>query len=311
MKKIIKVVCNYNSDKNIYNIVKDIWYNDEVSKFFELTYQEDYEYLFIINDYNGNINCKIENIFGTIQESEITVKTEELNNYNRNMKNLPNKCNKVFYHNPDILDSKNIIKSPAFMTHHLWYKPFRGEIQFSENNTQNIINTNFKKDKKLSIILNNHDTNSWETKRPMSLYNLRRVFANKLLNSDINFDMYGINWNTNDKRFKGYIHNKLDGIKNYEYTICLENCVENGWITEKFTDSILCKTTPIYYGAKDVGKYYKNYKYLDIFDNNCILELKKIINSKRDINFDEDIDTYINKNNPFVYIMSYLKKNEM
>ena len=49
----IKVVCNYDSDYNIYRIVNDIW---NIDNKYQLTYDNDYDILIIFNSYNvGNI----------------------------------------------------------------------------------------------------------------------------------------------------------------------------------------------------------------------------------------------------------------
>ena len=54
---------------------------------------------------------------------------------------------------------------------------------------------------------------------------------------------------------KGYTHgqtgwadNKLAGLKDYMFTIVIENVVDDCWFTEKLMDSLLTGTIPIYWG---------------------------------------------------------------
>lgn len=283
----IKVVCNYNSDINIYNIVKDIWldFSNDVT----LTYQNDYDVLIIFNSYRQIIN-KNSKVFGFVQEPSWSINFD---------KNLSNYCDKVFYHKPIIFNNDNVIFHPSVMLHHLWNKAQKGEIQYIENNTLNILKSNFVKDKKLSIIISNRESEQQ--------YQLRQNLVRKLLYSDIDFDMYGLGWNISDSRYKGYLINKLDGLSKYEYSICLENCRENGYITEKFTDAILCNTIPIYNGAPDIDYHYPNSsEFLDLNNDTIIEDIKKIINSNKQYDLELARKKYLEKYNPFNIIKNYI-----
>lgn len=272
-----KVVCNYNNDNNIYHIVNDIW---NIDNKYELTHGNDYDYLIIFNAYNGNILVPKSNVFGFIQEPSWSGFFD---------KNLPDKCNKVFYHKPDIFKQKNIIQSNSIMLHHLWKKPMKGEIIYEKDNTRKIIETNYTKNKLLSIIISN---------RPdVKQYENRQNLVKKLLESDLDFDMYGLGWDIKDSRYKGYLYNKIDGLKNYKYSICLENSNEDGYITEKLIDSILCRTVPLYNGAPDIKKYYKSVETLD-FNFDVIEQIRNIITSDKKYDFEEDIYNYTENYNP-------------
>jgi hypothetical protein len=122
--------------------------------------------------------------------------------------------------------------------------------------------------------------------------------------------MYGRGWNITDRRYKGYVENKLDAIKDYQFSICMENSVEDGYITEKFIDSILCETVPIYYGSASVENWYGNcFEYIDV-ENDSIDKIKEIINDDKVYNFDKAKDFYLNINNPFNILLKYINNND-
>lgn len=289
-----KVVSNYNSDYNLYNLANDIW---NIDNKYELTYGEDYDILIIFNNplFLRKINVPKSNVFGFIQEPTWS------GFYN---KRLPEICNKVFYHDPSNFPQyDNVVKHNSIMFHHVWDKPKKGEIQFNKNNTKNLIENIPLKNKKLSIIVSNkeHDER----------YKHRQNFVKKLLESDIDFDMYGLDWdNLNDKRYKGYLHNKKDGLIDYEFSICIENCIEDSYITEKFFDAILCDTVPLYYGTKSVNRYYKNniYEYIDVNSNEVINNIKNIIYNKTNKDYDLKLgkSLYTNNYNPFFVVKEYI-----
>lgn len=284
----VKVVCWWDSDYNIFNIFRDIWYNDDISKEISLTYNDDYDYLIVLNDFRRNkdeIKCPIENRIAFIMEPEWS------NNWDRN---LGKYVSKVYSH---FKYDEKFNFNPSVMSTHLYPKPIEiGEIQHIEDNIRQITTSKYTKSKKLSIVVSN-----------ISSYK-RYDFVKNLLNSDLDFDMYGRGWNISDSRYKGYITNKIDALKDYEFSICLENSVEYGYISEKFIDSVLCETIPIYYGSKDVEKWYGDcFEYIDIESRNSIENLKSIINGNKKYDFLKAKDFYLNKNNPFRILLDYIK----
>ena len=297
MEPIIKFVCNYNSDYNIYNLVNDVWNIDGKH---HLTYGNDYTHLIIFNKYDKNL-IKVEknNVYGIIHEPYWSGFFD---------KNLPSMCNKVYHYQPEkFIGYDNVIKTPFIGTHHLWDKQYKGEVMYKPNTTKNIISKEYIKTKKLSIILNNHGEIDYSSE---CIWKKRQELARKLLSTNIDFDMYGIDWNLNDKRFKGYVVNKLDALKDYEYTLSLENSPISAEITEKFIDPILCGTIPIYNGHKDIELYYPNsYEYLEYGDN-VIDDIYTIINSNK-TKYDYDLDgakyRFLNDYNPINLIKNDIK----
>lgn len=53
------------------------------------------------------------------------------------------------------------------------------------------------------------------------------------------------------------IENKIEALHNYQYTIVVENERNAGWFSEKIIDPLSTFTVPIYYGAPDIGDYFK------------------------------------------------------
>ena len=290
----IKFIAYWNSDQNIYDFINDIWNID--GQFDDiLTHQDDYTHLVILNKATIPNNISKDNIYGIILEPNWSP------NFNRG---LFLECNKVISYQPEVYDYDNIVFKPLLGTHRLYDCHYKGEIVYAKDTTKNIINTRFEKTKKLSIIINNHcwSSESFKQTYPVTRYQERLSLVTKLLNSDLDFDMYGLDWDINDSRYKGFLPNKLDGIKNYEYTIALENSNIRGNITEKIIDSILCRTKPIYNGHVSIEEFYPNcYEYLE-YDGNEIDRIKKIISTKKEYDFDTAINTSLNIYNPIKII---------
>jgi len=61
-------------------------------------------------------------------------------------------------------------------------------------------------------------------------------------------DLFGIGFNE--------IEGKIEGLKDYKYSISIENALTPNYITEKVFDCFLTGTIPIYYGAPNIGEYF-------------------------------------------------------
>lgn len=83
---------------------------------------------------------------------------------------------------------------------------------------------------------------------------LRIYWGRKLLNS---LDGYG-------NLFENHIESKEIGLKDYMFTICMENEQSPGYFTEKIIDCFNTGTIPIYYGDPEIGK---------VFNKNGIITL--------------------------------------
>tara|TARA_Y100000389_G_scaffold204655_1_gene258617 strand:- start:7931 stop:8794 length:864 start_codon:yes stop_codon:yes gene_type:complete len=104
-------------------------------------------------------------------------------------------------------------------------------------------------------------------------------------------DVYGHSWkNELGKSYKGELGksninknknntSKINGLIDYKYSICIENCSIDNYFTEKFTDSILCWTIPLYWGCKNIDKYFPEGSYykIDIDNENIYEKINEII----------------------------------
>ncbi len=61
---------------------------------------------------------------------------------------------------------------------------------------------------------------------------------------------------------RGYkpIDSKLEALKDYYYTIVIENESSKGWFTEKLIDALQCGCIPLYWGAPDINEYFSGTK---------------------------------------------------
>lgn len=50
--------------------------------------------------------------------------------------------------------------------------------------------------------------------------------------------------------------NAIDSLEPYMYSVVIENYIDDLWFTEKICNCFATKTIPIYYGARDIGKYF-------------------------------------------------------
>jgi hypothetical protein len=82
---------------------------------------------------------------------------------------------------------------------------------------------------------------------------------------------------------RGYspVEFKLDGLKEYKFSIVIENCKRDYWFTEKLIDCFVTGTIPIYWGCPSIGDFF-NTEGMLIFDN--IEELDNLL-KKCDENF--------------------------
>ena len=132
--------------------------------------------------------------------------------------------------------------------------------------------TSTKKEKKISMVFS-------YLKDQDSIYSRNLELLNKILNSDLEIDIYGRRLNIDDQRFKGPLDYKFMGLLPYEYSLAIENAEEKNLISEKFVDCILCNTIPIYYGAPNIDEVYDKrfIRHIDLDSKSIVEDIKKII----------------------------------
>ena len=100
--------------------------------------------------------------------------------------------------------------------------------------------------------------------------NKRQTIGHKLRHDVISqlssvIDVYGHAGNNN-------IDNKINGLKDYKFSIVIENSQQDDYFTEKLIDTLLTGTIPLYWGTANINNYFKN---IPIF--NTIDELKRLL----------------------------------
>lgn len=112
-------------------------------------------------------------------------------------------------------------------------------------------------------------------------YRKRLRVLQRILNSDLDIDIYGRGFQINDPRYKGPLQFKYTGLLPYEYSIAIENSNEKNYISEKFVDCVLCNTVPIYNGAPNIKEVYDDryFRTIDLESYSIIDDIKSIIAS--------------------------------
>ena len=94
---------------------------------------------------------------------------------------------------------------------------------------------------------------SQKTDAPGHIY--RHALVRAILATDLNIDIYGrgcpFYQGGRDPRLKGTFDNDGAPVEHYHFHICIENFQTEAYTSEKYTNTILCGTTPIYLGCKN------------------------------------------------------------
>ena len=111
------------------------------------------------------------------------------------------------------------------------------------------------KNKLMSIIFSH--------KRMIEGHKYRHLLVEAILKLNLPIDIYGKgcklinNSFKNDHRIKGEF-TENEPYVGYMYSIAIENCSINDYISEKYINCVAHNTIPIYYGAKNIEKYFPN-----------------------------------------------------
>jgi hypothetical protein len=149
----------------------------------------------------------------------------------------------------------------------------------------------FDKNKNISMMF------SW--KRNLAGHTLRHNIYNNFKNK---IDFYGSGVN-------GINVKKINSLKDYKFSVIVENCKKNHYFTEKIIDCFLTGTIPIYWGCPSIG---------DFFDLNGILvfndknELSKILESLNGDTYNKmykSLNNNFNEAKKYAIAEDYLYKN--
>lgn len=135
---------------------------------------------------------------------------------------------------------------------------------------------------------------------PNELYS-RRILAMAELAQLNAVDLYGRGWNRWWSRasmwwpywkhrrtlmsiYKGACDSKYEVLSRYKFSLCFENMVMQGYLTEKIFDCLYAGTVPVYLGAPDIAFLVPPEAYIDC---NRFTDLKSIVNYLSRISVDE------------------------
>lgn len=96
--------------------------------------------------------------------------------------------------------------------------------------------------KPISIVTSSKAMMPGHVKRIKLIERLKKDFPNKI-------DYFGFGYNTVDY--------KADALLPYYFHICMENCYEDDYWTEKFSDPVLALSVPIYSGCPNISDYFR------------------------------------------------------
>lgn len=91
----------------------------------------------------------------------------------------------------------------------------------------------------------------------------RHVLVQRILDLKLPIDIYGNGSDIykNPLKKNKYIKGKFDKYEPYEsypFHICIENFQSNHYFSEKIINTLLCGTTPIYIGCRNIDNYFPN-----------------------------------------------------
>lgn len=73
-----------------------------------------------------------------------------------------------------------------------------------------------------------------------------------------------------------FLQDKMEGLLPYRYSIAIENAAQPYYFTEKINDCFLAYTVPVYYGCKNLDKYFPAKSFIQIDIENTREAIKKI-----------------------------------
>jgi hypothetical protein len=136
----------------------------------------------------------------------------------------------------------------------------------------------------------------------------RHDLITKILGTDLPIDIYGrgcVYYDfMGDPRVKGKFR-EIEPYENYDFHICIENFQTNHYFSEKITNALLCETTPIYMGCRNIENYFPDKVIVLSGDLQKDMELLRNI-SENPTAYKKNINVEIIKNR--IYLLRNLKE---
>lgn len=284
----IKFTCNWCTDKSLYlRILSN--YAIKPDYYDILTYNEDYNYLVIINDSTHLIKNK-EKTIGLVMEPS-------WQSWNKDLHNI---CKLVLFHDKSLYNWPNVVEwTNCGFIHDIIYHEM-----FFDNLPSNMTNTILKK-KDISFVCGITNNNQLG-------YKMRHDLLNILQSENIDVDVYGrnIEYNPSKNQF-GSLKLKYTALIDYKFSVCIENSFEMGYISEKLYDCFMCNTVPIYCGAPNIFDTFSDKNVIKVSNLEEVLNVIKKIKNKEikyeDFNIEEAKLTYLTKLNLITQVLNVIK----
>ncbi len=117
-----------------------------------------------------------------------------------------------------------------------------------------------------------------------------RLNAIRFFHKTDGFDLFGKGWDDTSRLNKSdreiirkinptEVDDKLETLSNYRFSLCFENCVFPGYITEKIFDSFFAGCIPVYYGAPDIAEFIPKETFVDFRDFRSLADLEGFLRS--------------------------------
>jgi hypothetical protein len=116
-----------------------------------------------------------------------------------------------------------------------------------------------EKTKEISIIAS--------VKRQTMGHNLRH---NIIQSNLINLDLFGNGYNP--------IENKITALKDYRFSLIIENEKMDNWFTEKIIDCLTTGTIPVYWGCPNIGNYFDTRGFIIVDSIEELISKKNMLN---------------------------------
>jgi hypothetical protein len=167
-----------------------------------------------------------------------------------------------------------------------WHIPYKDVLESCWNNQERM--------KRVVVVNGSHNPGA----KRRELYSLRIKAMVELSTLGV-VDLYGVGWNKWWSRnamwlpywrnhralksiYKGACKSKYEVLKDYDFCLCFENMVMDGYITEKLFDCLYAGTIPLYVGAPDIFEYIPAEVFVDCRIYSSWIEMWNAVSSMSD-----------------------------
>lgn len=147
-----------------------------------------------------------------------------------------------------------------------------------------------ERSRKVAVINGNHKSTNCK-----ELYSSRIEAMAALAKHDL-VDLYGSGWerwwsrssmwwpywknrHAISKIYRGFCKSKFEVFSRYEFCLCFENMVMEGYVTEKLFDCLYAGCVPLYLGAPNIGEYVPENVYFDVSKAGSWQEVVDFVNN--------------------------------